>query len=278
MTSITRNNTLWYGITFSIWHNFLHHLFQHIYDHMLYVTYNSKDRLHSCKQLNKPWPMWRAYSFFSFFNLKNFLLLFNYSCLHFLPTPPPHLSQTHLPPPPPPSPCVLWCVLYSSSWKPLSTLSPPHSPLAIVRLLLTSLSLVIFCLLFSFVGYVPVKGEIIWYLCLTAWLISLSIMIGGYGQIRAKKMKLDHQLTQYTKINSRGIKDLNISRNTIKILEENIGRKISDIPHSNILTDKSSKARDIKDRINKWDLIKIKSFCMAKEKSIKMKIISLKYK
>ena len=62
-------------------------------------------------------------------------------------------------------------------------------------------------------------------------------------------------------------KDLNISRNTIKVLEENIGRKISDIPCSNILTDTSPKARDIKERINKWDLIKIKSFCMAKENS-----------
>ena len=86
-----------------------------------------------------------------------------------------------------------------------------------------------------------------------------------------KKMKLNHQLTPYTKINSRWIKDLNISRNTIKILEENIGRKISDIPCSNILTDMSPKARDIKERINKWDLVKIKSFSMAKENSIKMK-------
>ena len=84
-------------------------------------------------------------------------------------------------------------------------------------------------------------------------------------------MKLDHQLTPYTKINSRWIKDLNISRNTIKVLEENIGKKISDIPCSNILTDMSPKARDIKERTNKWDLIKIKSFCMAKENSIKMK-------
>ena len=80
-----------------------------------------------------------------------------------------------------------------------------------------------------------------------------------------KKMKRDHQLTPYTKINSRWIKDLNISHNTVKILEENIGRKISDIPRSNILTDMSPKARDIKERINKWDLLKIKSFCMGKE-------------
>ena len=84
-------------------------------------------------------------------------------------------------------------------------------------------------------------------------------------------MKLDHQLTTYTKINSRWIKNLNISRDTIKVLEENIGRKILDIPCSNIFTDMSAKARDIKERINKWDLIKIKSFCMAKENSIKIK-------
>ena len=77
-----------------------------------------------------------------------------------------------------------------------------------------------------------------------------------------RKMKLNHQLTPHTKINSRWIKDL-------KVLEENIGRKISDIPHSNIFTDMSPRARDIKERINKWDLIKIKSFCMAKENSTK---------
>ena len=64
---------------------------------------------------------------------------------------------------------------------------------------------------------------------------------------------------------------LNISHNTTKVLEENIGRKISDIPRSNILTDMCPKARDIKERINKWGLIKIKSFYMAKENSIKMK-------
>ena len=64
-------------------------------------------------------------------------------------------------------------------------------------------------------------------------------------------MKLDHQLTPYTKINSRWIKDLNISRDTIKVLEDNRGRKISDIPCSNIFTNTSSGARDRKERINK---------------------------
>ena len=86
-----------------------------------------------------------------------------------------------------------------------------------------------------------------------------------------KKMKHDHQLTPYTKINSRWIKDLNTSRDTLIVLEKNIGRKISDIPHSNIFTDMSSRSKDIKERINKMRSHKIKSFCMAKENSIKMK-------
>ena len=83
-------------------------------------------------------------------------------------------------------------------------------------------------------------------------------------------MKLDHQFTPYKKIISRWMKDLNISHNTIRVLDENIGRKISDIPHSNILRDTPPKAGDIKERINKRDLIKIKSFCMAKENSTKL--------
>ena len=84
-------------------------------------------------------------------------------------------------------------------------------------------------------------------------------------------MKLDHQLTPYTKINSRWIKGLNMSCDTIKVLEKNMGRKISDIPCSYIFTNMCPRAKDIKERINKWDLIKIKSFCMAKENSIKIK-------
>ena len=84
-------------------------------------------------------------------------------------------------------------------------------------------------------------------------------------------MKLGHQLTPHTQINSRWIKDLNISRYSIKVLEENTGKKISDISCSNIFIDMSTRSRDIKERINKWDLIKITSFCRAKENSIKIK-------
>ena len=85
-----------------------------------------------------------------------------------------------------------------------------------------------------------------------------------------KKMKLDHKLTPYTKINSGWIKDLNKTCDIIKVLEENIGRKIADIPGSNIFTNMSPRARDIKERINKWDFTRIKSFCMAKENFSKM--------
>ena len=83
-------------------------------------------------------------------------------------------------------------------------------------------------------------------------------------------MKLDHQFTPFTKINSRWIKDLNIICDTIKLLEDNTSRKTSDIPCRNIFTDMSLRARDIKERINKWDYIKLKSFFMAKENINKM--------
>ena len=76
-------------------------------------------------------------------------------------------------------------------------------------------------------------------------------------------------ITPYTKINSRWIKDLNISHDTIKGLQENIGREISDIPCSNIFTDTSPRTRDIKERINKWDLIKIKSSARLKKTVLK---------
>ena len=73
-------------------------------------------------------------------------------------------------------------------------------------------------------------------------------------------MKLEHFLTPYTKINSKRIKDLNIRPETIKRLEENIGKTLSDINHSRILYDPLPRVMEIKAKINKWDLIKIKAF------------------
>ena len=80
-----------------------------------------------------------------------------------------------------------------------------------------------------------------------------------------KRMKLEHSLTSYTKINSKRIKDLNLRPETIKLLKENIGRTLYDLNHSNILDDPPPRIMEIKTKINKWDLIKCKSFCIAKE-------------
>ena len=84
-------------------------------------------------------------------------------------------------------------------------------------------------------------------------------------------MKLEHSLTPYTKINSKWIKDLNVRPDTVKLLEENIGRTLYDINHSKILFDPPPREMEIKNIINKWDLMKITSFCTAKENIKKMK-------
>ena len=78
-------------------------------------------------------------------------------------------------------------------------------------------------------------------------------------------MKLEHFLTPYTKINSKWIKDLNVRPETIKLLEEDIGKTLSSINHSRILYGPPLRILEIKAKINKWDLIKIKSFCTTKD-------------
>ena len=87
----------------------------------------------------------------------------------------------------------------------------------------------------------------------------------------SKRIKLEHFLTPYTKINPKWIKDINVRPETIKLLEEYIGRTVGDINLSKILYDSSPRVIEIKTRINKWDLIKLKSFCTAKETISKVK-------
>ena len=80
-----------------------------------------------------------------------------------------------------------------------------------------------------------------------------------------ERMKLEHLLTPYTKVNSKCIKDLNVRPETVKLLEEDIGRTLYDINQSKILFDTPARIMEIKTKINKWDLVKLKNFCTAKE-------------
>ena len=86
-----------------------------------------------------------------------------------------------------------------------------------------------------------------------------------YWTATCKRMKLEHFLTPYTKLNSKWIKDLHVSPETVKLLEENIGRTPDDIKQSKILYDPPPRVTKIITKVKKWDLIKLKSFCTAKE-------------
>ena len=79
-----------------------------------------------------------------------------------------------------------------------------------------------------------------------------------------KRMKLEHFLTTYTKISSKWIKDLNVRPETIKLLEENIGKTLSDVNHSRILYDPHPRILETKAKINKWDLMKLKKLLYNK--------------
>ena len=87
----------------------------------------------------------------------------------------------------------------------------------------------------------------------------------GNWTATCKRMKLEHFLTSYTKINSKWIKDLNARPETIKLLEENTGRTLNDINQSKILYDPSPRVKEIKTEVNKWNLINLKAFAQQRK-------------
>ena len=97
------------------------------------------------------------------------------------------------------------------------------------------------------------------------------MVLGKLDSCMYKRMKLEHFLTSYTKINSKWIKDLNVELETIKLLEKNISRTFHDINQSKILYDPPPRVMEIRTKVNKWDLIKLKIFCTAQETISKVK-------
>ena len=97
-------------------------------------------------------------------------------------------------------------------------------------------------------------------------------MVLGKLDSKNKRMKLEHFLTPYTKINSKWIKDLNVTPETINLLEENIGRTLDEINQNKILYDPPPRVMEIKTKVNKWYPITLKNFCTAKETISKVQI------
>ena len=91
------------------------------------------------------------------------------------------------------------------------------------------------------------------------------MVLGKLDNYTCKRMKLEHFLTSYTKINSKWIKDLNARPETIKLLEENTGRTLNDINQSKILYDPSPRVKEIKTEVNKWNLINLKAFAQQRK-------------
>ena len=87
----------------------------------------------------------------------------------------------------------------------------------------------------------------------------------GNWTATCKRMKLEHFLTPYTRVNTKWIKDLNVGPETIQLLEENIGRMLYDLNQNKILYDPFHRVKEIKPKVNNWDLIKLKSFGTPKE-------------
>ena len=90
-------------------------------------------------------------------------------------------------------------------------------------------------------------------------------MVLGKLDNSCKRMKLEHFLTPYTKINSKWIKDLNVRPQNIKLLEENIGRTLNDINQSKILYDPPPRVMEIKTKVNKWNLLNLKAFAQQRK-------------